>query len=80
MIFKLLLLLLTVFILVEVGLRSFFGFGNPLLYLADPEIGYLLAPNQDTSRLGKNIYINQYSMRNTSVTPQPNPGFTAYSY
>jgi hypothetical protein len=34
----------------EAILRIVFGFGNPLIYEADAEIGYLLAPNQQTRR------------------------------
>jgi len=52
---------------VEIGLRSLFGFGKPLLYVADPEIGYLLAPNQQTRRFGNQIWVNQYSMRSAAV-------------
>lgn len=48
--------------LLEGGLRLF-GFGNPLIYKADQEIGYLLAPNQQVRRMGNRIKINQYSMR-----------------
>jgi lysophospholipase L1-like esterase len=55
---------------VEIGLRSRFGFGNPLLYIADPSIGYLLAPNQKTRRFGNQILVNQYSMRSAEVLPQ----------
>lgn len=55
---------------VEVGLRSLLGFGKPLLYIADPQIGYLLAPNQQTRRFGNQIWINQYSMRSVAVTAQ----------
>lgn len=47
---------------IEVGLRLF-GFGNPLIYQADSEIGYLLAPDQQVRRMGNRIKINQYSMR-----------------
>ncbi|NET32414.1 MAG: SGNH/GDSL hydrolase family protein [Cyanothece sp. SIO1E1] len=54
--------------LFEVGLRVLFGFGNPLLYLADAEIGYLLAPNQQVKRFGNRIQINQYSMRSPEIT------------
>lgn len=54
-------------LILEVGLRLF-GFGNPLIYIADPEIGYLLAPNQRTRRLGNRIVINEYSMRSQSIT------------
>ncbi|HEY9609734.1 MAG TPA: SGNH/GDSL hydrolase family protein [Allocoleopsis sp.] len=55
-------------LLLEVGLRLLFGFGNPLLYLADAEIGYLLAPNQRTRRFGNRIAINEYSMRSSTIT------------
>lgn len=47
----------------EVGLRVIVGFGNPLLYIADSQIGYLLTPNQNVTRFGNRIKINQYSMR-----------------
>jgi GDSL-like Lipase/Acylhydrolase family len=53
---------------IEMGLRSLFGFGKPLLYIADPQIGYLLAPNQQTRRFGNQIWVNQYSMRSAAVT------------
>lgn len=64
-------ILVTVFgvaTVLELGLRSLFGFGKPLLYIADPEIGYLLAPNQTTRRFGNRIAINQYSMRGAATT------------
>lgn len=55
-------------LVLEAGLRWIFGFGNPLLYLADPEMGYLLAPNQRTKRFGNRIAINEYSMRSPTIT------------
>ncbi len=55
-------------ILIEVLLRQLFGFGNPLLYVSDRQIGYLLAPNQDVRRFGNRIQINQYSMRSGTVS------------
>ncbi|MEA5513485.1 SGNH/GDSL hydrolase family protein [Nodularia sp. UHCC 0506] len=58
-------------VVVEVGLRSLFGFGNPLIYIGDPHIGYLLAPNQRTRRFGNRIEINQYSMRSSSIEKIP---------
>lgn len=67
-----LIVLATVFVLLlilEVGLRSRFGFGNPLIYIADAEIGYLLAPNQQTRRFGNRIEINEYSMRGGAISP-----------
>jgi hypothetical protein len=66
-----LIVLATVFVLlliVEVGLRSRFGFGNPLIYIADEKIGYLLAPNQRTRRFGNRIEINEYSMRGGKIS------------
>ena len=57
--------------LFEFGLRWRFGFGNPLVYIANPNIGYCLAPNQDVWRFGNRIVINQYSMRSEAIAPQP---------
>ncbi len=54
---------------IEVILRVLLGFGNPLIYIADAECGYLLAPNQKVRRLGNRIEINEYSMRNWSDRP-----------
>lgn len=62
------LLVIVVLAGIEIGLRLGFGFGNPLLYIADPQIGYLLAPDQRTRRFGNRIEINQYSMRGASIT------------
>lgn len=58
-------------ILLELTLRILFGFGDPLLYLGDAEIGYLLAPNQSVKRFGNRIEINEYSMRSPKFTPKP---------
>jgi len=66
--------LFTIFVVLEIGLRWFFGFGNPLIYITDPQIGYLLAPNQQTRRFGNPIEINQYSMRTAPITEKPSPG------
>ncbi|MGD1917837.1 MAG: SGNH/GDSL hydrolase family protein [Pleurocapsa sp.] len=57
-------------VLAEIGLRVTQGLGNPPLYLADEDIGYLLAPNQKLRRAGNLIEINQYSMRNQEIEPQ----------
>ncbi|AFZ35601.1 lipolytic protein G-D-S-L family [Stanieria cyanosphaera PCC 7437] len=54
-------------ILVESGLRLLWGLGNPPLYIPDEEIGYLLKPNQKLRRMGNQILINQYSMRNEAI-------------
>src|ERR687886_3127627 len=55
-------------VMLEGVLRLLLGFGNPLLYIADEEIGYLLAPNQRTKRFGNRIAINEYSMRSSTIT------------
>ncbi len=57
--------------LAELALRVFLGFGNPLIYIADEDIGYLLAPNQKVRRFGNLVEINQYSMRTSTITPLP---------
>jgi lysophospholipase L1-like esterase len=54
----------------ELSLRAIAGLGNPLLYCADPEIGYLLAPNQRLRRWCKRIQVNEYSMRSASIAPE----------
>ena len=75
---KLALIILGLFLIgigiLEGALRLFFGFGSPPLYVADPQIGYRLAPNQRTKRFGNHLEINQYSMRGPTITPQPIPG------
>ena len=58
---------------IEVLLRVLLGFGNPLIYIADAECGYLLAPNQRVRRLGNRIEINEYSMRTGAIAPSPKP-------
>ncbi|MBH8572225.1 SGNH/GDSL hydrolase family protein [Nostocaceae cyanobacterium CENA369] len=58
---------------IELGLRSLFGFGNPLIYIGDPDIGYLLAPHQRTRRFGNRIEINEYSMRGAAISQMPAP-------
>jgi lysophospholipase L1-like esterase len=52
---------------IEISLRWFLGLGNPPLYIADPEIGYKLAPNQKVRRYGKTIIVNNYSMRSEKI-------------
>ncbi len=55
----------------ELLLRVLLGFGNPLIYIADAECGYLLAPSQRVRRLGNRIEINEYSMRTGAIAPLP---------
>jgi lysophospholipase L1-like esterase len=71
---KILLIIVTalvgIIVIVEGSLRLIVGLGNPLIYLANEEIGYLLAPNQQVRRRGNRIEINQYSMRSKAIAPQ----------
>ena len=60
--------------LVEWVLRLRFGFGNPLLYVGDPDIGYLIAPNQSVVRNSNAIRINPFSMRSEPFESQKSPG------
>jgi len=55
------------FLTAEFLLKLIWGFGNPLIYIADDDIGYLLAPNQVTRRNGNLIKINNYSMRSEPI-------------
>jgi hypothetical protein len=63
-------ILVAALVLTEIVLRSRFGFGNPLLYRADADIGYLLAPNQTVRRFGNRIAVNDYSMRSAPIAPR----------
>ncbi|MCC5634989.1 SGNH/GDSL hydrolase family protein [Nostoc sp. CHAB 5844] len=61
------LVVISLLVVIEMALRSLFGFGNPLIYIGDSQIGYLLAPNQSTCRFGNRIEINEFSMRSSSI-------------
>lgn len=66
------LVLLAILVALELLLRWIWGFGRPVLYQADAEIGYLLVPNQQTRRFGNHIAVNPYSMRSSAVSlPRP---------
>lgn len=58
-------------LVIEGSLRLFFGLGKRPIYIADDEIGYLLASNQNVRRLGKLTIINQYSMRSEDIENSP---------
>lgn len=61
------------FIVLELALRWGLGLGTPVLYVADPDMGYRLRPNQRLRRLGRRIEINAYSLRNAAIAPQCPP-------
>ncbi len=59
--------LLGALVIIELLLRAVIGFGNPVLYIKDAEIGYLLKPRQRVRRWGNWVIVNEYSMRNAPV-------------
>lgn len=44
------------------------GLGNPALYSASNEYGYIYAPNQNIWRFGRHIITNEYSMRSLALS------------
>ncbi len=62
--------LVGILFLAEIGLKIFFGLGNPLIYQADDGMGYVLAPLQRVRRFSNLIEINQYSMRSQTITKE----------
>lgn len=57
--------------LAEGGLRLF-GYGDPLLYVNDPVVGYYPAANQQVSRRGNRIHTNAQGMRSAAFAmPKP---------
>jgi len=59
---------------VELGLRMTIGLGDPPLFQADEEIGYLMAPGQEVYRLGNRIAINRFHQRSDEITLEPESG------
>lgn len=60
-------LLLLMLLIMELALRWWVGLGKPLIYRADPDIGYVLVPAQQVRRRGNDIRINAYSMRGDEI-------------
>lgn len=57
----------------ELGLRLY-GFGTPVLYVQDPDIGYYPKPYQRARHPGRIISINNHGMRSPDVPPIKIPG------
>lgn len=56
----------------ELSARFIVGLGDPPLFILDPEIEYLLAPNQQCRRFGHDYIVNEASMRSPRLaTPKP---------
>lgn len=61
------LLALAVMLLLAEGILRFKGFGNAVLYHADPVVGYYPAPNQNLGRYGGRVMINSFGMRSPEI-------------
>lgn len=59
---------LVLLVLAELAGRVFLGLGTPVLYVADPEVEYMLRPDQDVSRFGHRIVVNRYGMRSPPIS------------
>lgn len=59
-------------VLAEIATR--FVIGTPPLYVADPKLEYLFAPNQSGVRLGKHFSYNTFSMRSPEFAAHRQPG------
>ena len=59
--------ILLLLILLEVTLRTVWGFGKMPLYAASSEWEYMTLPNQSGTRLGNKFYFNRYGMRSEEV-------------
>ncbi len=51
----------------ELAARVLFGLGNPVLYVADPRMEYMMKPSQDVMRFGRHIVVNEYGMRSEAI-------------
>jgi lysophospholipase L1-like esterase len=51
----------------EVYCRQVLGLGDPPLYVPDPQIEYLLKPDQDVQRFGNRILVNHWGMRSENL-------------
>mgnify|MGYP000659750039 CR=1 FL=1 len=57
----------------EIGLRVF-GFGRPILFVQDAEIGYYPKPSQTAKYPGRVVSINNHGMRAADIGPVKPPG------
>ncbi|WGV24068.1 SGNH/GDSL hydrolase family protein [Halotia branconii] len=72
--YKILILIITALLAIEVTLRLLFGLGNPVLSQADTYTGYRFQPNQNLVRFGKRIQYNEYSQRSESINLKKTKG------
>ncbi|MBP0019622.1 MAG: SGNH/GDSL hydrolase family protein [Cyanobacteria bacterium SBLK] len=65
--YRFFLVVISIFLFVEGGLRFKLGLGNPILSQSDVAMGYRFQPNQDITRFGNKIIYNQYSQRSDRI-------------
>jgi len=65
-----LLSLIAIFIVVEITLRKVWGFGDMVLFQEDKNFEYIAQPDQERTRFGNRIIVNEYSMRSSSLNDQ----------
>ncbi|MEZ4463811.1 MAG: hypothetical protein R3F43_04630 [bacterium] len=65
--------LLALALIAEIALR-FMGFGDPVLYIDDPVVGYYPQPDQAVSRQGNRVAINAFGMRSRPVSREKPAG------
>lgn len=58
----------------EIGARYILGLGDPPLYMLDPEVEYLLVPNQKCRRFGHDYVVNSHSMRSGEFAGEKRKG------
>ncbi|WP_132527167.1 SGNH/GDSL hydrolase family protein [Rhizobium sp. BK376] len=71
--FWIVLALIVITVSLEVSLRIL-GVATPPLFQADPEIGYMMVPEQNIDRFGRRIYINRFHQRSEELAEKPAPG------
>lgn len=57
----------------EIGLRLY-GFGRPILFIQDPDVGYYPKPSQQARYPGRVVSINNHGMRAKDIGTQKTPG------
>ena len=63
-----LLLALAVIVSGELFCRVVLGLANPPLYVADPQIEYMMKPDQDVRRFGNHVFVNHWGMRSPEIS------------
>lgn len=60
--------------LIEIGLRTILGLGNPVLITPDPACDFTLKPDQNLRRFFCRTHTNHEAMRSEEIAPSPAPG------